>query len=418
MIDIPRKLNIVFGQPKNWKVTAVRASIDKLIYQMVYPYLSIYIIALGATGTRLGLINGLGMAVSALYGLLGAFFIRGFGTKKIYLTGLSIVALSYLVLGLSGGWVMAMAGMVAWWLGSTEASLCCNVVCGGSLGNATRATAMGSCESVAQGTMSFIGPAIGAGVIGLLGGMSVASIRPLFYMAFIGELGCIVFVRRALTECAPPDPRRNAPILRENPFRILKKHRGLGKFIAVSCLASMPTGMVLPFTLLFAQETKGASPYILGAMVTASAVVSLVAGLPIGRIADRIGRKKVLFALAPLFWASNILLVSTSNPVLLIASGVLQGVFPVVLVISAAMTFEQVPRGDIGDWMAVVRFFRMLMGAVLTLVSGLVWDHLGGQWVFLLVTGIDLLVRMPLLAGMPETLGNEERRRTEEHRPA
>ena len=418
MIDIPRKLNIVFGQPKNWKVTAARASIDKLIYQMVYPYLSIYIIALGATGTRLGLINGLGMAVSALYGLLGAFFIRGFGTKKIYLTGLSIVALSYLVLGLSGGWVMAMAGMVAWWLGSTEASLCCNVVCGGSLGNATRATAMGSCESVAQGTMSFIGPAIGAGVIGLLGGMSASSIRPLFYMAFIGELGCIVFVRRTLTECAPPDSRRNASILRENPFRILKKHSGLGKFIAVSCLASMPTGMVLPFTLLFAQEAKGASPYILGAMVTASAVVSLVAGLPIGRIADRIGRKKVLFALAPLFWASNILLVSTSNPVLLIASGVLQGVFPVALVISAAMTFEQVPRGDFGDWMAVVRFFRMLMGAVLTLVSGLVWDHLGGQWVFLLVTGIDILVRMPLLAGMPETLGNEERRRTEERRPA
>ena len=410
MIDISRRFSFVAGQPKNWKVTAARASLDKLIYQMVYPYLSIYIIALGATGTRLGLINGIGMAISALYGLLGAFFIRGFGTKKIYLMGLSIVALSYLVLGLSGGWIMAMVGMVAWWLGSTEASLCCNVVCGSSIGNKVRATAMGSCESVAQGTMSFIGPAIGAGIIGLLGGMSVDTIRPLFFIAFIAEIGCFLFVRRNLTECAAPVLRQKAPIFEENPFRILKDHKGLGKFIAVSCLASMPTGMVLPFTLLFAQEAKGASPYILGAMVTASAVVSLLAGLPLGRVADKIGRKKVLYVLAPIFWASNILLISTSNPVLLIVSGILQGVFPVVLVISAAMTFEQVPPGDISDWMAVIRFFKMLMGAVLTLVSGLVWDHLGGQWVFLLVTGIDILVRIPLLVGMPETLGSETKR--------
>jgi hypothetical protein len=52
----------------------------------------------------------------------------------------------------------------------------------------------------------------------------------------------------------------------------------------------------------------------------------------------------------------------------------------------------------------------MLMGAVLTLVSGLVWDHLGGQWVFLLVTGIDILVRIPLLVSMPETLVSEPKR--------
>jgi len=406
MIDIRRRLYFILDLPKNWKVTATRASIDKLIYQMIYPYLSIYIIGLGATGTRLGLINGLGMAVSALYGLLGAFFIREFGTKKIYLSGLSLVALSYLVLGVSGGWIMAMAGMIAWWLGSTEVALCCNIVCGSSMENNVRATAMGSCESVAQGTMSFLGPAIGAGLIGLLGGLNVTTIRPLFFIAFFAEIGCFLFVGRNLTECAATATRKKSSILRETPFKILKSRKGLGKFIAVSCLANMPTGMVLPFTLLFAREAKGASPYILGAIVTASALVSLFVGLPLGRLADKIGRKKILFLLAPVFWASNILLVSTSNPILLIVSGILQGVFPVALVISSAMSFEQVPVGDMGDWMAINRFFKMLMGAVLTLISGLVWDHLGGQWVFLLVTGIDILVRMPLLASMPETLGS------------
>ena len=41
-------------QDRDWKVTVLRTSLDKLAYQMVFPYLSIYIVALGATGTQLG----------------------------------------------------------------------------------------------------------------------------------------------------------------------------------------------------------------------------------------------------------------------------------------------------------------------------------------------------------------------------
>jgi len=411
------RLGFIAAQPRNWKVTAARASLDKLLYQMVFPYLGIYIVGLGATGTTLGLANGMGMALSALYGLVGASFLRRSGTKKLYLRGLAIVALSYLLLGAAGGWVLGMVGVMAWWLGSTEAGLCCNVVCGNSLRNKSRATAMGSCESVAQGTMSFIGPAVGAGIVGLLGGLSVAAIKPLFFIAFAGELGIIYFVRRSLTESGSLLPASGKEagaassagmsrpaFLAANPFRILKGRKDLGRFIAVSCLTNLPVGMVLPFTQLFASESKAASPYILGAMVTGSALVSLFVGLPLGRLADKVGRKKLLYILSPFFLASNLILVYSSSPLLLILSGILQGVFPVTLVISAAMSFEQVPAGDMGDWMALLRFFRMAMGAVLTVIAGLIWDHLGGRWVFLLAAGIDILVRIPLLIGIPETL--------------
>ena len=36
-------------QQRDWKITVLRTSLDKLAYQMVFPYLSIYIVALGAT---------------------------------------------------------------------------------------------------------------------------------------------------------------------------------------------------------------------------------------------------------------------------------------------------------------------------------------------------------------------------------
>jgi hypothetical protein len=47
----------------------------------------------------------------------------------------------------------------------------------------------------------------------------------------------------------------------------------------------------------------------------------------------------------------------------------------------------------------------MLLSAVLVLVAGFIWDSVGPQYVFLAFVAIDLAVRMPLLATMPETLG-------------
>jgi hypothetical protein len=40
-------------QDRDWKVTVARTSLERLGYQMIFPYLSIYIIALGATKTQL-----------------------------------------------------------------------------------------------------------------------------------------------------------------------------------------------------------------------------------------------------------------------------------------------------------------------------------------------------------------------------
>jgi hypothetical protein len=55
-------------QEKDWKVTVARTSLDKLAYQMVFPYLSIFIVALGASATELGMVNSIGMVIAAATG--------------------------------------------------------------------------------------------------------------------------------------------------------------------------------------------------------------------------------------------------------------------------------------------------------------------------------------------------------------
>jgi len=46
----------------------------------------------------------------------------------------------------------------------------------------------------------------------------------------------------------------------------------------------------------------------------------------------------------------------------------------------------------------------MVLSAILALTAGLVWDQFGPQYIFMSFLAIDLLIRMPLLIAIPETL--------------
>jgi hypothetical protein len=69
------------------------------------------------------------------------------------------------------------------------------------------------------------------------------------------------------------------------------------------------------------------------------------------------------------------------------------------------MERELVPADQMGRWIGVARIVRLLMSAAMALVAGLIWDAIGPTFVFLAYVAIELLVRVPLLATMSDTLG-------------
>jgi len=188
-------------------------------------------------------------------------------------------------------------------------------------------------------------------------------------------------------------------------YQVMKKGRYLKRWLVIAAIGQLPLGMVFPFSQVFAHEMKGANEYVLGAMVTGSALTSIAFALPLGRLADRIGRKKALYLTVPLFWASNLVLIWAPAPLFLMIAGVLQGFYFISGPIAAAMERELVPADQMGRWIGIARFVRMTLNAILVLLSGLVWDRIGPQYVFLAFVSIDLIIRIPLLITMPETLG-------------
>ena len=69
-----------------------------------------------------------------------------------------------------------------------------------------------------------------------------------------------------------------------------------------------------------------------------------------------------------------------------------------------SMTPELVPRECIGRWRGLISLFTGLVSIPAPIIGGYIWAHLGPAWVFIIPTLIDLLVRLPLIHTVPETL--------------
>jgi MFS family permease len=392
------------NQQRDWKITVIRTSLDKLAYQMVFPYLSIYIVALGATVTQLGIVNSLGMIAAGIIGPFTGWFIDRTGPKKIYLFGIGLLAVSYLTYGIAQSWLVTILAMAGYWMGSSVSLHSCATVCGNCLANEDRATGMMICETVAAGLLGMAGPMIGAWLVTRFGGANASGIRPLFFFGLLVTLVTFILIWTQLADKKWRVKNVIEPNVFRDLFQVLREGNHLKRWLVITAATQFPLAMVFPFSQVFAHEIKGADAVILGAMVTASALSSIALAVPLGRLADRVGRKKVLYGTIPLFWLSNLILVWSPSSVFLILAGVLQGFYFLGGPIAAAMERELVPAEQMGRWLGIARFFRMTLSAVMVFLSGLIWDRIGPQYVFLTFVVLDLVLRAPLLMTMPETL--------------
>ena len=406
---VSRGFKFFMKQDRDWRITVTRTNISMFLYKVVLPYISIYVLALGATGTQLGIVNGIGMAIAGISGPLGGWLVDRISIKKVYLIGIVVLAGAYLTYGLAQNWPIIIVAMVAFWLGQNTSILGCSVICANSMKNEERATGMAICETFGMGLLGLAAPMVGAWLVTAFGGITVEGIRPLFYVCLAGTVATFFLVLSQVS-----NRRWGGKIqgVNSNPFKgfmqVFKEGRNkkLKRWLLFVALTGMEMGVVTPYVQPFAYEVKGAGQFVLGAMVTASAIVPLVLGIPFGRLADKIGRKKVLYFSIPLIWASYILLLLAPNSGFLIASGAFQGFLMINGVTMTAMSRELVPPEQMGMWSGIMQLARMIFSAIIIYLSGVIWDNLGPQYVFIALIALNVL-RIPLLMGMPETLGTQ-----------
>jgi len=142
-------------------------------------------------------------------------------------------------------------------------------------------------------------------------------------------------------------------------------------------------------------------------MATATVVAQLVFGLPVGRLADKIGRKRIIYLLTPLWYASNLFLAFSPGPIALVLSAALLAFYNISLGAVDAMTLELLPLEQQGRWGGVLGLFRGLITIPAPIIGGFIWKELGPMYVFVIPVVFDVLFRIPLLTTVPETLKTE-----------
>ena len=398
------------AQQKDWRITVIRTSLERLGYKIILPYLTLYIVLLGATKTQLGLVTSLGLIASGLIGPYIGQVIDRHGPKKVYIVGILILAGGYLAFASAPVWQVAALGMFLHQLGGGVGGQSCATICGNCLANCDRAKGMLVCESLAAGVLGMVGPMIsGWFLVNIMGVKDTPTdpntIRPLFLITLIITIISLLVVVFKLSfsrwTTSNSAVKRN---VFKDAVAILKADKTCVKWIFMAIVGNMPVAMVVPYVQIFVAETKNASVTTLSGMVTATALTSVVCGYFFGILGDRFGRKKILSFTIGLYLVGLVLLVTTKSPFMLLTVGILQGFQEIGGPLAASIQNELVPHKVMGRWVGVVRFFSSMFSALMAALAGIIYDQLGGQWIFILYIACEICIRLPLLFSLPETL--------------
>jgi len=394
-------------QKHNYRIAVTRAAASSFLANLTAQYDSIYTVALGADSIELGTINSIGNGIGALISTPVGWLVDRYGLKRFYLLGVGLLAGGALIYALAPRWEAIIAATILLSISMRLTGTGCSVICADSVRNEDRATAQNICVTLAS-LLSMIAPLVAALLVTAFGGMTAEGIRPLYYIRFVGYGLIFLFVAAQLRE-----PKRvRLAEARADPsfvgdFKQLFEGGGpLRRWIVISSLTLLSMAMTSPFLQLFAHQVKGADQYLLGSMTTAMILARLLFGIPLGRLADRIGRKKVIYLLTPLWYASNLLLILSLNPAMLILAGALQTFYAISSGVTAAMTLELVPVEQMGRWSGLLGLFRGLITIPAPILGGLIWKGLDPAYVFVIPVAVDLVLKIPLLTTIPETLGS------------
>jgi MFS family permease len=392
-------------QKKNWRTVVTRRIFNRFFNQLTLDYTNIYARELGASPLQLGTLNSLaGLANTALAIPVGSMHDR-YSLRKLFIFGSGLVVVASLFYAIAYDWTMVIPAII---LTRLNMRFHCSIICDLSLENKSRATGKSLCEGVGS-TPSVFAPILAAFLITFFGGkISVDGIRPLYWIQFIAHSVLFIYIFTQLGEIERfgESGERGSSSFFGGLFDVFQ-YGSVSKWIVFYTVSMFTMSLVTPFWYPFASEIKMADQYIIGGMATIGIIITTLLATPIGRFADKIGRKKIYYLLNPIVALSylSIILVPVGYPEILMIPALLKGFNMVIrIVILGSMTAELVSPRYIGRFRGLIGLFGGLAGIIAPIFGGIVWETFGPSYVFAIAFFLDIFFALPLMTRIPETL--------------
>ncbi|MCK4952569.1 MFS transporter [Candidatus Bathyarchaeota archaeon] len=396
-------------QPKNWKVIIARNSLGTLFTGRGGPmvqegatgggqYWSIFMSRIGLSTVEIGLLRSISSAVNMLLAIPSGWLTdRTKKMKRLYLSGrvaaLPVALLRYLT------YTWPFCILVSIWEPFSMRFIMppSQIIRIDSLSNEDRITGL-SINRTIMGVAGIIGPMLAAYIINYFGGLDTADgIRPLFLIQFGVSLFLMILLFTQMQEVTFKRKTQSVGIL-SHLFTVFKEIPLLKLLLLTQSIMRFGMSIGMPFMTLYMVDIKSANEFILGWRGTVQTALTVVLSIPIGTLADRMGRLKVAY-IGRLFSCIGLLfmiLTPSTHPEYLIITGVLEAFRMIMFVGWQAFTHELIPLEGRGRFSGVSMLLNGMVGIIAPILGGLLWE-INPNYIWWIRLIIDALLTVPLM---------------------
>lgn len=367
------------------------------------PFLAVYFSQAQWTQSDIGFALTVGSLVSLLGQVPGGAFVDAVRSKR-FAAGVSVVAISASALALVvwPSFLIVLLAMAAHSAASCILTPAIAAISIGLVGHARAGERLGR-----NASFQAMGNACAAAVMGACG--YYLSNGAVFYLTAALVLPTIIalsFIRAEEIDANVRTQVAAAAPAESGALRTLLTNRGLLAFAACMTLFFLANAAMLPLvgSALTLRASETATALVAACIMVPQAVLAVCAPA-VGRAAERYGRYPVLlvgFAALPL---RGLLFAYTTDPYLLVAIQVLDGVSASVLGVMVPLVVSDLTRGT-GRFNLALGAVGTAMGigaALSTSLAGIMADRLGSHAAFLGLAVMGLAAFLLVALAMPET---------------
>jgi MFS family permease len=383
-------------------------------FSLVYPFESPYVRELGASPLVLGLMGSLGAALLCIVSIPGAYIADRYGRKQIIVIMTYGVALSYLFYAFAPSWHYILVGIII-------GNICfiyqpaLQAIQADSIPPQRRGIGFAA-SHVIPSIATIPSPAIGGFLVenyGLVPGMRIA-----FGIVVIAMLSAAILRMLFLKETIDRPEKIKLGGLKNVFKESIQSTVGAWKLMPRS-LTFLTLALVISvfgepmfhlFAALYVIDVVGVSAGDWGLVLTVSAAISLIAGIPLGKVVDIIGRKRSIILAYLLFTPASVLFIfSTTFLQLLIAFSIFALGGMLMWPAFGALQADMIPRYKRGRIMGSIGILNLAATIPSSAIGGFLYEtNPAAPFIMVIILGAISTLIIALLVKEPDPEKREE----------
>ena len=374
---------------------------------MIYPYQSLYIRDLGASPFILGLMSSMGYFLLCLVRIPGSYLADKYGRRSIIVAMTYGVATSYLFYIFAPDWRFVLIGI-------TINNLC--LIYQPAL-EAIQADSLPPERRGVGYAASRVVPSVAAAVSPLIAGFLVEryqlvlGMRIAYGMVLAASLAAavirMIFLKETLDSPRKIELKELGNTFIESIRSIAEAWRLIPKnlmfLVLASLIAAFSDPMFYLFASLYAIDKIGVNGMEWALVNTASMVIVIIAGLPLGRFVDAIGRKKSIVLAYLLFTPPTIYFIFCRDFISLLIIYIMFGLgSALVRPAQSALQADLIPRDRRGRIIGTIGTLNILAMIPSSTLGGLLYQvNPASPFVLSAILGVVTLLIVAFLVKEP-----------------